>query len=1034
MMARGDELIPWEAEHPRTPSELLTTQFYDWERRGRGWELYAHPVPLEPPFRLFFGHSVASQPPVDDARKHTLLSAFAEGIRSMWSATPTTGTRSVDHIPDLDEVDPIPEWFSPEEPLRELAVVLPPAGAVSRESAEQFLLGLRYALYPVGFEIIGQADSISVQFVCREPDLGQLEQQLVAYFPDVVRRTDQPTLPELWRHAPGREIVMVDFGLSREFMLPLKTFRNFTVDPLIGLTGALAEIRDGEVAIMQVLFQAVRYPWADSIMRAVTDWEGKPFFADAPNLAAQTKTKISRPLFAVAVRACAASPGPGRAWQIVRAIGGALSQFEEPVGNEFIPLSNDGYPDLDHEDDVLRRLAHRSGMILNSEELVSLVHLPSSSVRTEKLRRAETRTKTAPASVLGHRLVLGLNEHAGKTTRVTLSPEHRIRHTYVIGASGTGKSTLLLNLIVQDIANGEGIGVLDPHGDLVDQILSYIPEDRLEDVILVDPSDEAFPVGFNILSAHSDVEKTLLASDLVSVFRRLSTSWGDQMTSVLGNAILAFLESDRGGTLADLRRFLVEADFRRRFLETVQDHEVVYYWQREFPLLSGKPQAPLLTRLDSFLRPKLIRYMVGQKENRLDFRAIMDGRKIFLAKLAQGAIGEENAYLLGTLLVSKLHQTAMGRQDVPESERNDFYLYIDEFHNFVTPSMAAILSGVRKYRLGLVLAHQEFRQLWNRDNEVAAAVLANPSTRICFRLGDFDAQKLKEGFTAFDARDLQNLSVGEAVARVERAECDFNLRTLPPAKIDARVARSRRERVIALSRERYARPRADVERTLAREAPRPAAPPPARHRAPRPTAEPARVPSPPPEPARPAPRRRGPVRDPGDLGRGGLQHRYLQQLVKRLAQDRGFRAIIEKQLLGGVGSIDISLERDDRRIACEVSVSSTAEQELSNVQKCLAAGYDTVVVLSPDRKNLNKIRECISAKLRDEGLEKVFFFVPEEFLTYLDSLQAASPSKEETLRGYKVKTRYKALGAEEDKTRKRAISQVILRALKRLKE
>src|SRR5262249_47618816 len=195
----------------------------------------------------------------------------------------------------------------------------------------------------------------------------------------------------------------------------------------------------------------------------------------------------------------------------------------------------------------------------------------------------------------------------------------------------------------------------------------------------------------------------------VSAFRRFSTSWGDQMTSVLANAVLAFLESDQGGNLADLRRFLIERDFRKSFLETVRDPEVLYYWQKEFPLISQKPQGPLLNRLNTFLRPKLIRYMVAQKENKLDFRTIMDEGKIFLAKLAQGAIGVENAYLLGTLIVSKLNQLVLSRQEQKESERRNFYLYVDEFQNFITPSMASILSGARKYHLGLILAHQDLR-------------------------------------------------------------------------------------------------------------------------------------------------------------------------------------------------------------------------------------------------------------------------------------------------------------------------------------
>lgn len=302
--------------------------------------------------------------------------------------------------------------------------------------------------------------------------------------------------------------------------------------------------------------------------------------------------------------------------------------------------------------------------------------------------------------------------------------------------------------------------------------------------------------------------------DLVAVFRRLSTSWGDQITTVLANAVLAFLESNEGGTLADLRRFLVEKSFRQKFLKTVTDPEVVYYWQKEFPLLTGKPQGPILTRLDSFLRPKLIRHMVCQKENRLNFADIMDRGKIFLAKLAQGAIGEENSYLLGSFLVSKFQQLALARQEQEAASRRPFFLYVDEFHNFICPSIAPLLTGARKYRLGLVLAHQELRQLEKRDPEVASAVLTNPYTRVCFRVGDADARKLAEGFSHFEATDLMNLSTGEALCRVERTEWDFDFRTHPAPEVEEFDAATCRRRVIENSRRRYATPRGQVEAVL----------------------------------------------------------------------------------------------------------------------------------------------------------------------------------------------------------------------------
>lgn len=272
------------------------------------------------------------------------------------------------------------------------------------------------------------------------------------------------------------------------------------------------------------------------------------------------------------------------------------------------------------------------------------------------------------------------------------------------------------------------------------------------------------------------------------------------------NAILAFLESSRGGTLADLRRFLLDAEFRNEFLTTVTDPDLIYYWRKGFPQLGGnKSIGPVLTRLETFLAPKPVRYIVSQQANRLDFADIMDSGKIFLAKLPQGQIGKENAFLLGSLLMSKFQQTAMSRQAQHIAARRDFWLYLDECHHFITPSTAEIVGGARKYRMGLTLAHQELRQL-QRDSEVASAVM-NCGTRIVFRVGDDDARKLADGFATFEARDLQNLDTGQAICRVERSDFDFNLAVPLPAEPDEAVARERRQAIIAASRQKYGTPR-----------------------------------------------------------------------------------------------------------------------------------------------------------------------------------------------------------------------------------
>jgi Type IV secretion-system coupling protein DNA-binding domain len=1023
-VARGSEHVPV------SPAELLTEQFYAWERRGRGWSVWDRAVDIEPafvPFRFHWAKRAGAD--LDDGRQPTFLSRLTDRI----VGTPSSGNDDTD-LPVLDMEEAEPEDDDGTDGLSELRLSLPPDQDISPEEVEQFFLALPRLSRPVSFEVIGTSESIVVQLACASSDRGIVTQQLKAYFPDATVSATDGHLQKTWRPEDSGHAVVVEFGLSEEFMLPLRVLRRFSVDPLTGVGAALSDLEPGEAGALQVLLQPVRHDWAGSIMRAVLDESGSPFFLDAPEVTALAREKVARPLFACVIRVAGRSISPERAMLIARSIGWALNTLANPPANRLIPLDNDDYPDDVHEVDLLERSTHRSGVILSSSELVSLVHPPSSSVRIEKLVRESGKTRPAPAIAIGHDYILGINAHAGRSVEVSLNEDQRSRHMYVVGASGTGKSTLLLNVILQGLKRGEGMAVLDPHGDLVDEIIRRLPPERLDDVVLFDPADEEFPIGFNILSAHSELERTLLSSDLVSVFRRLSTSWGDQMTSVLGNAILAFLESDRGGTLVDLRRFLVEADFRREFLKTVKDPEVVYFWQKEFPLLTGKPQAPLLTRLDIFLRPKTIRYMVAQKDSKLDLRRVMDEGKILLARLSQGAIGEENTFLLGTLLVSKLQQLAMSRQDIAAAERRPFYLYVDEFHNFVTPSMESILSGTRKYRLALILAHQELRQIKSRSPEVLAAVLTHPFTRICFQIGDEDIAKLAEGFTHFEARDLQNLSKGHAIARIERAEFDFNLATtmLPP--VDEAAGQQLREQIIARARSLYGRPRAEIEELLRRPGEEAAVEsqsvtrttPASSPRRPEAEIIPPRAPVP---PAGPPPSVEIPT--PASVpGRGGKQHKYLQSLISHWAEANGWRPGIEERILDGLGNVDVALRKGEHALACEIGITTSPEHEVGNIQKCLAAGFARVFVVSPEKKTLNKIKALAASSLEEEPASKVSYCSPEELFDLLDAIETESTTNETTVRGYKVRVRHRASTPEARKATRGAVSVVIAGSLK----
>ncbi len=992
--------------------EQLTEQFRQWELRGRGWQVFDEPVAPEPPFRPFHGHYLPEAPPVNDGHKPTFFNSMIEKMSGKLSTAPSPAA-----VEPEQEEEPEPTSLI-RESLVEFQASLPDKLDISKDAFEQFLLNLSLCREPIAFELLGTHKRVAAQFAAATHDAPLLRRQLLAYFPEAVFIPREGVLEQAWNATTGDEMLAVEFGLKHEFMLPLASGK---LDPFIGIIGALAELQPGELGLFQVLFQPTHEDWPENIVRSVTHADGKPFFVNNPELAGAAEAKVSRPLYAAVIRLLVCAGDFDRVLQLLRDLTGSLRVFAHPNGNELIPLHNEDYPFAEHIEDVLQRQSRRSGMILNSDELTGFVHLPSNAVRSPVFQRQSVKSKAAPIIVQQHGLLLGNNDHAGQTVEVRLSPEQRTRHCHIIGASGTGKSTLLFNLIRQGIEGGEGVAVLDPHGDLIERILGIIPTERIGDVVLVDPSDSEYSIGFNILSAHSDVEKNLLASDLIAVFQRLSTSWGDQMNSVLQNAILAFLESDRRGTIADLRRFLIETPFRNEFLKSVKDAEVVYYWQKSFPHLSGnKSIGSILTRLDTFLAQKPIRHMVSQPENRLDFAQIMDTGKIFLAKLPEGLLGKENSHLLGTLLVSKFQQIAMSRQAQRLESRRLFNIFIDEFANFITPSMAEILSGARKYRIGLTLAHHELHQL-QRSPEVASAVMSHPYTRIVFRVGDDDARKLADGFTFFEAKNLRNLEAGQAVCRIERSDFDFNLTIPLPDKLDEAESATRRQEVITCSRKKYGTARVDIEAMLAKS--RAAVSPPTIEtepqiidRAPAPEVPKVTglenkmvVPSeakPPavteiPKQVEPSPTIKH--EPPRDLGRGGALHKSIQERIQTEAHKLGFVAEVEKQLNKGANqAADLVVQGGDTAIAVEIAISTSVDHEFENVKKCLAAGFVRVAVITPKAGRLEEIAAAVQAGLGSEAAAKVSYHTADDFIAHLQKLAAEIKSKPATPPGERV--------------------------------
>lgn len=392
--------------------------------------------------------------------------------------------------------------------------------------------------------------------------------------------------------------------------------------------------------------------------------------------------------------------------------------------------------------------------------------------------------------------------------------DDRRRHMYVIGKTGMGKTTLLENLIISDILKGEGCCYIDPHGDTAQKILDYIPPHRINDVIYFNPADTDFPIAFNVLEAVDERHKHLIASGLISVFKKLwADSWGPRLEYILRNSLLALLDYE-GSTLLGTMRILVDKEYRAKVVDKVKDPVVRSFWVNEFTQWNDRVLqeviSPIQNKVGQFLSNFLIRNIIGQVKSTIDLREIMDQKKILILNLSKGRIGEDTMQLIGSMVVTKLYLAAMSRVDIPETERADFYLYVDEFQNFATESFADILSEARKYRLNLIVAHQYVEQL---HEKVAAAIFGNVGTLICFRIGMTDAQTLVNEFMPFFIEeDLVNLPAFSIYLKlmIDGVTSDpFSASTLPPLFED--FLTNNADKVLRISRERYANSREVVE-------------------------------------------------------------------------------------------------------------------------------------------------------------------------------------------------------------------------------
>jgi len=522
--------------------------------------------------------------------------------------------------------------------------------------------------------------------------------------------------------------------------------------------------------------------------------------------------KVIRPLFNVNIRIVYVpkSKSKQKAQIKLREIVGSFKQFNYPHLNGF---EIDEFVEGNRIINSYKNRIINDGFVLSNEELATIYHLPNMTVKTPTIYWVKSKKLEPPSDLPNESLsadekitTLGRTNFRGAHGVFGIKPLDRRRHIYVIGKTGMGKSTLLENMIYSDIMAGKGVGLIDPHGDLSDAILSFIPPNRTNDVVLIDPADKEYAVAFNMLENVDPALNSIVCSGLIGIFKKIyAESWGPRLEHILRNTILALLEYP-GTTMLGITRILQDEEFRKKIVKKIEDPVVKSFWVNEFAKMSDRLRteaiSPIQNKVGQFLSSHTIRNIVGQPKSTVDLRFCMDKGKIVIINLSKGKIGEDNSALLGAMFITKFQLDAMSRAAIPEKDRKDFYLYVDEFQNFATESFATILSEARKYRLNLTMANQYIAQM---PDEVRDAVFGNVGSILSFQVGFDDAEYIGQQFAEeVLPNDLVSLSKYTAYMRLlieGMPSKTFSLATLPPPKFE--IDEDRIDVVRKVSRERY---------------------------------------------------------------------------------------------------------------------------------------------------------------------------------------------------------------------------------------
>lgn len=685
-----------------------------------------------------------------------------------------------------------------------------------------------------------------------------VEGQIYAQYPTVqINEADEDYVVHERDHSVvyTSEIVLTD-----NEALPIKTFQSFEVDPLAGITGTLAKLDSGEEVWVQIIVRPIadewhkkseqwvkatkngnpfgflssgggsaNFRWLAEILEALwkppeggagTPAAGKELSDRDKTRIAEAEKKAAKLGYQVKLRIAYLGESQTNAKLQMQAIVGTFKQYNSTNLNGF-KMATPSFA----KDDLMfykaRSFADR-GFILNIEELASVFHLPHTNVETPNIVWASSKTAEPPAKlpvITGNDAIdenisaFGLTNFRGINHQFGMLRYDRSRHVYIIGQTGAGKSGLLELFALSDIFHGQGYAIIDPHGDFAINNMKFIPGSRLDDVVYFNPADTAYPLGFNPLEVYNPSQKTNISSEVIGVLKRMfGESWGPRLEYILRYTILALLDRP-STTMLDITRMLTDKKFRKETLDYCQDTVVLNFWKVEFASWNDKfvaeAIAPVLNKVGAFTANPVIRNIIGQPKSTFNIRQIMDEGKVLVVNLSKGLIGEDNAAILGSFIVTKIQLAAMSRQDIPDiKDRRPFYLYVDEFQNFATDSFATILSEARKYGLNLTVANQYISQM---SETVRDAVFGNVGTMISFRVSADDSPILAKQFEPqFEPNDLLQMHnrhfIINMVINGEKAPAfSATTLTLPPQQAD------NTSRIIENTRRRYSRPRAEVE-------------------------------------------------------------------------------------------------------------------------------------------------------------------------------------------------------------------------------